>query len=66
MSMCGGPQPKACAKAWWGRLGGAVPLCPCGWQQTGVEKALTALSVKTPWDVRPPPLPPGGISFAFL
>lgn len=46
--------------------GGAVPLCPCGWQQTGVEKALTALSVKTPWDVRPPPLPPGGISFAFL
>lgn len=35
-----------------GKAGGG--LCPCVWQQTGVEEELSALSVKTPWDVRFP------------
>lgn len=63
MGMCGVPIQKPVQRPGgegWGRL------CPCGCQRTRVEKALTAFSVKTPWDVRPPPVPPGAISFAFL
>lgn len=59
MGICGVPSQKPMQRPGadgWGKL------CLCGCQRTCVEKELTAFSVKTPWDVRPPHLFPQEIS----
>lgn len=54
----GDPSQKPGEEGW----GKAVSL----WLSVDLCEELTAFGVKTPWDVRPPPLPPGDTSLAFL